>query len=201
MPEDAATFPNGVKGLPQAQRRASRVRFLARAAAEALQFPVVGISLRSHSPGFDLSHFLVGAVDLASDRAMCRSTMRGGDVLCIPDLTCHPVFRDSDLVTATPFLRAYAGCVLRSVALETIGAFCMFDTVPRALNAYQISLLRGFAQSAADYLNAALAQAPAAREDTMRSLVADADLAFSVGDRAEAEHLVHLAYQMFDERG
>lgn len=121
-------------------------------------------------------------------------------MVCISDLRTHPMFRGSPLVTGAPFLRAYAGCVIRSASLTPIGTFCLFDTTPRDFPPDQVSLLRGFAQSAADYLSCCVPAAEPTWEMAMRHLVECADIALSVGDRAEAEHLVHLAYRLFDER-
>lgn len=193
------TETNVVHPLPDRHRLSSRLRFLARAAGKALRFPIVGISLRSAYPGLDANRFLIGAVDIASDRAMCRETLRGGDVLTVADLTVHPVFQHNALVTDDPFLTAYAGCVIRTSCLTPVGTFCVFDTVPRELSPCDVSLLRGFAETVGELLDAHLLQAAPSRDQVMRDLVAAADLAFSVGDRLEAEHLVHLAYLLSDE--
>ncbi|MGE0416966.1 MAG: hypothetical protein AB7O80_09180 [Acetobacteraceae bacterium] len=155
--------------------------------------------MRSKFPGLELGRFLIGAIQLPSDQAMCRETLHRRDVFSVRDLLSHPIYHDNPLVVGTPFLRAYAGCGIRSAQQVTFGTFCLFDTRRRQLSSGQISMVRGFAQLASDYLNACIHTQGPAREEAVRHLVECADIAFSIGDRDEAEHLVHLAYRLLDD--
>ncbi len=47
-------------------------------------------------------------------QSVCAHALAEGDILIIPDLTLDPRTRDNTLVTGEPFIRFYAGAVLKA---------------------------------------------------------------------------------------
>lgn len=188
-----------IEDLPVANRLGHTLRFLARAASQALRFPLVGFSLETRRPAFRIDRFLSSVIQIPSDTAMCKETLRRGDTYCVTDLRLTEIHASNPLVCNSPYIRGYAGCVLRDIRLLPMGTFCLFDTAPHEMSSQDVYLLRGFARSASDYINAYVDTCQPMPDDMARNFVDNAQFAISVGDRTEAEHLIHLAYEMYDE--
>ena len=88
------------------------------------------------------------------ESSVCAHTIAQGTTLIVPDLTIDPRTRDNPLVTGEPYIRFYAGAVLRTSAGIPIGSFCVIDTTPRpeGLNCQQVDLLEGLAEQAIDLI-------------------------------------------------
>lgn len=65
------------------------------------------------------------------DQSVCAHALKQDDLLVIPDLTVDPRSRSNTLVTQAPFIRFYAGVVLKSPEGQAIGTLCVIDGKPR----------------------------------------------------------------------
>ncbi|MDO8934235.1 MAG: GAF domain-containing sensor histidine kinase [Rhodocyclaceae bacterium] len=81
-------------------------------------------------------------------RAFCAHTIVGGDLFVIPDALADARFAASPLVAGEPHVRFYAGVPLRTPGRHPIGTICVFDVVPRELDARQLGALAALARQA-----------------------------------------------------
>ncbi len=81
-------------------------------------------------------------------QSVCAHAIVQGSTLIIEDLAQDPRTRDNTLVTAAPFIRFYAGALLRSPEGESLGTLCVIDTEPRpqGLTAAQTTALEALAR-------------------------------------------------------
>lgn len=80
--------------------------------------------------------------------AFCNHTILRQDVFVVPDALEAPAFRDNPLVTGPPGIRFYAGAPLVYTTELTFGAFCIFDSRPRAFSLGDSAELADFADRA-----------------------------------------------------
>jgi len=64
-------------------------------------------------------------------QSVCAHALREDEILVISDLAADARTRANTLVTADPFIRFYAGAVLRTPEGVAIGSLCVIDTQPR----------------------------------------------------------------------
>lgn len=72
----------------------------------------------------------------------------------VEDARADARFDDNPLVTGEPHIRFYAGFPLRLPDGSVVGAFCLLDTQPRALNPDEMALLRDLAAIVEDEFQA-----------------------------------------------
>lgn len=74
--------------------------------------------------------------------SFCEHTiLKPDEVMIVEDATTDPRFADNPLVAQEPNIRFYAGAPFTTEEGYTIGTVCVFDIVPRKLNAQQIEAL------------------------------------------------------------
>jgi diguanylate cyclase len=83
------------------------------------------------------------------DAAFCAHTILDDEVMVVADTSVDDRFHDSELVLGDPHVRFYAGAPLLSTDGHAIGALCVLDQRPRALEPWQADLLRVLARQAA----------------------------------------------------
>ena len=90
----------------------------------------------------------LGICETPIEQSVCAHALQQGDTLNIPDLTTDARTRDNPLVTGEPFIRFYAGAVLRTSKGVLLGTVCVIDTVPRpgGLTADQVESLEALAR-------------------------------------------------------
>src|SRR3712207_6650025 len=76
----------------------------------------------------------LGVRETPLDRSICLSVMIQPGLTVVPDLTKDPRFARNPLVTGEPYLRFYAGAVLRTPDGVPLGALCVLDRVSRELS-------------------------------------------------------------------
>lgn len=128
--------------------------------------------------------------------AFCQHSLRGEDMLVVPDLTLDPRFIGNELVTGPPYVRFYAGAPLRvdegpGGMSAVIGSLCVVDDVPRQMSAEDRQVLRGLA----DVVEALIRARSLAREAV--DLVAQREAYFQEIDRrhrqfSQAERMAHI---------
>ncbi|RIJ56249.1 GAF domain-containing protein, partial [Clavibacter lycopersici] len=121
-----------------AEERFDRVTRIAR---ELFDVPVAEINLVGEAEQFTKSPQPAG-VSLLSDRtqSFCDVTIRGPEILVVPDATQDARFADRTTVTGPRHIRFYAGRPLLSGG-QTVGTLCLVDTEPRDLAPAQEKLL------------------------------------------------------------
>ena len=74
--------------------------------------------------------------------SLCAHALLEAELLVVPDTRKDIRFVENPLVTGEPFLRFYAGALLRTPDGLALGTLCVLDTVPRTLTEKQINALR-----------------------------------------------------------
>lgn len=74
------------------------------------------------------SRFGIDVEQLPRSLSFCDHTIRGDDVLVVPDASVDPRFADSAIVAAAPHIRFYAGAPLIASGGFRIGTLCLLDT-------------------------------------------------------------------------
>ncbi|MDP4004109.1 PAS domain-containing protein [Methylobacterium sp. NEAU K] len=88
-------------------------------------------------------------VETPLSQSVCAHAMTAeGGLLVIPDLSLDPRTRENPLVSGAPFIRFYAGAVLRTEDGVPFGTLCVIDTAPRPDGLYpeQAFTLRALAR-------------------------------------------------------
>jgi len=116
-----------------------------------------------------------------------------GGLMVIPDLSADSRTRDNALVTGAPFIRFYAGAVLRSEDGVPFGTLCVIDTEPRpgGLEADQAFALRALARQAMAQLDLRRAvrerEAALAAERQVRDALAVSEERYRLSSRATTD--------------
>jgi PAS domain S-box-containing protein len=79
------------------------------------------------------------------DISFCTYAVHEDDIMVVEDAYLDSRFKNNPLVTGAPYIRFYAGAVLRTSEGHSIGTLCVIDDRPMALSAVQIETLKGFA--------------------------------------------------------
>lgn len=77
--------------------------------------------------------------------AFCNTLIDSGEALVVNDLAADPRFHDNPLVTGEPFIRFYAGTLLR-VDGHDVGTLCLMDYEPREFSQTQLDDLTRLAR-------------------------------------------------------
>ena len=119
--------------------------------------------------GFDLE-------EVPRSISFCDYTLKGSDVMVVPDASRDARFADNPLVTGPFHIRFYAGFTLRDADGFALGTLAVVDVVPRQITAQQKVFLRRLASIALDRMElkkvkAALQQTIAATEAARQDAV------------------------------
>lgn len=126
---------------------------LTQAAALVTGAPIALVSLIDDDRQWFKSNVGLDGVDQTPrDIAFCAHTIRGDELLEIPDATRDARFADNPLVRGAPDIRFYAGApIVMSDGLR-MGSLCVIDRVPRTLTPLQGAVLKHLAAAAAEAL-------------------------------------------------
>ena len=111
--------------------------------------PVGLVSLVASDRQWFKARFGFPSCETPLSQSVCVHALAEQDgLLVIPDLTADPRTRENTLVTGAPFIRFYAGAVLRTEDGVPFGSLCVIDTEPRpqGLKPDQTFALRALAQ-------------------------------------------------------
>lgn len=72
-----------------------------------------------------------GSPETSRAASFCAATLHGADTLVVPDAREDARFSGTELVTATPHIRFYAGASVKLHPGHAVGAFCIIDDRPR----------------------------------------------------------------------
>ncbi|MBO6851855.1 MAG: GAF domain-containing protein [Marinobacter sp.] len=126
---------------------ASEQRFdrYTRLVADTFGFPIVLITLVDRDRQWFKSRLGWNRTQCPRDISFCGHTINEESFMLVPDTLDDPRFAANPLVTGEPFIRFYAGAVVRGPEGRALGTLCVLDHQPRYLDEDHRNLLRQFA--------------------------------------------------------
>ena len=118
---------------------------LTRLARRLFNVPIALVSLVDAQRQWFKSRAGLSISETPRDVSFCDHTIRGDDLLIVPDALLDERFAASPLVLGDPYVRFYAGCPLRSPNGQRIGTLCIIDRQPRQLDDDDRDALRDLA--------------------------------------------------------
>lgn len=112
--------------------------------AELFQFPVVLVSFVDQDREWFKSAVGIETREIKRDISFCAHAICQKDVMVVADARQDPRFANNPLVTGPPYIRFYAGAVVRSPHNQPLGALCALDYQPRQLDEATLRHLRQF---------------------------------------------------------
>jgi signal transduction histidine kinase len=119
---------------------------ITRIASYVCQTPISIVSLVDEGRQWFKSEVGLGIRQTPIDQSMCAHALLEHSFLEIPDTTKDPRFACNPLVTGAPYLRFYAGALLRTADGLPLGTVCVLDTKPRQLTPEQREVLAALAR-------------------------------------------------------
>jgi EAL domain-containing protein (putative c-di-GMP-specific phosphodiesterase class I)/GGDEF domain-containing protein len=102
-------------------------------AATVFKVPTALISLVDSDRQWFLSSHGQEGKETHRDRAFCSHTINEKELLVVEDTKSHPIFKNHPLVIGKPYIRFYAGAVIRGEDTLPLGTLAVIDQVPRKL--------------------------------------------------------------------
>lgn len=134
-----------------------------RMAADVCGTPIALISLADNERQWFKSRVGLQATQAPREDSFCsHSLLTPEAILVVPDTFEDERFANHPVVTGAPNIRFYAGAPLLTLDGHAIGAICVVDTKPRALNAQQLGALQYMAQQVMVMLEGRVAAIPKA---------------------------------------
>jgi hypothetical protein len=119
------------------ESRKEAIRALAAEAALACGQSIALLSLIDRNYQWIKAQVGLPKIRLARSAGICERTMMKPGIFEIQDLSLSEDFRGNSLVTASPFLRFYAGAPLLSSLGMPLGALCVLGSEPAILSEQQ----------------------------------------------------------------
>jgi excisionase family DNA binding protein len=131
----------------QPEEAFDRVTWLA---SQMLGMPIALVTLLTATRQWFKSRHGLDMVGTPRESAFCNYTVMQKDVFVVEDAALDPRFAGNPYVRGEPNLRFYAGAPLIGEDGFALGALCVIDRVPRALDSTQLKALAALAALAAD---------------------------------------------------
>ena len=103
--------------------------------------PVALITLIDRDRQWFKSNFGLDACETSRDVSFCGHTILERRFLVVPDALKDERFRDNPMVSGPPWIRFYAGAILRLPYGPAVGALCLMDRRPREIDPIGLSIL------------------------------------------------------------
>jgi len=160
-------------------------------ASEVCGVPVALVSIVDADRQFFKAKVGLEVCGTARDISFCQFTIRGNDVLVVPDAQLDPRFAENPLVTGEMGIRFYAGMPLIARSGHALGTLCVIDRIPRVLDDQQLRMLRHLAHQAMTQLE--LRRSLAEREVALREAQTLREEARQTAERLEviSQELAH----------
>jgi class 3 adenylate cyclase len=169
-------------------------------AAQICQCPVAVIGLIDETRDWKKSAYGFPPDMCTSPRelSICSSTICGGDLVLVPDLTKHERYHDNPSVTGGPKLRFYCGAPLINPQGYALGTLCVVDFQPREISVEQAEAVRRLSHQAVSQLELRrsvlelerrMAELNEARRDAERQKERSDRLLLNILPRAVADEL------------
>lgn len=114
--------------------REEQFEVITQLAAKSLDTPIAMISLLDQHRQWFKSCVGLDQRETPRDISICTEAIKEMEMLVIEDTSLDPRFADNPMVTGDPFIRFYAGAVIRSPQGQPLGTLCVIDRKPRALH-------------------------------------------------------------------
>lgn len=109
----------------------SRFDDIAALARQICQTPMALISLLAEDRQWFKAVSGLDVCETPLEHSVCAHALQHNDTLIIPDLRLDERTRDNPLVTEAPYIRFYAGALIRARSDVVLGTVCVIDTEPR----------------------------------------------------------------------
>lgn len=113
--------------------------------AEIFDFPIVLLSLVDQDRQWFKSACGLNVRQTSRDVSFCAHAILHDSIFIVPDTHADPRFAENPLVVGEPFIRFYAGAVVRGPRGLPLGTLCLIDHKPRQLPEVDAGRLRQFA--------------------------------------------------------
>jgi diguanylate cyclase len=114
--------------------REEQFEVITQLAAKSLDTPIALISLLDQHRQWFKSCVGLDATETPRDISMCTEAIKEESMLVVEDARQDPRFADNPMVIGDPFIRFYAGAVIRSPRGQPLGTLCVIDRKPRTLH-------------------------------------------------------------------
>lgn len=108
-------------------------------------FPIVLITLLDRDRQWFKSRLGWNKTQCPRDISFCGHAINQNSMLVVPDALDDPRFAGNPLVTSEPYIRFYAGAVVRGPTGQPLGTLCVLDHHPRYFDDEYRTRLRQFA--------------------------------------------------------
>jgi GAF domain-containing protein len=113
-------------------------------AAKEFDVPIALVSLVDHDRQWFKSSFgLEDVQETPRDISFCGHAVALAKTLVVPDALRDPRFADNPMVTGHPYIRFYAGALLRLPYGLVMGTLCIMDRRPREFDKLDEAILGG----------------------------------------------------------
>ncbi|HEY9120331.1 MAG TPA: sensor domain-containing phosphodiesterase [Marinobacter sp.] len=113
--------------------------------ASVFGFPIVLITLLDRDRQWFKSRLGWNIAECPRDISFCGHAINQESLLVVPDALDDPRFAGNPLVTGDPYIRFYAGAVVRGPRGQALGTLCVLDHYPRYFDEEHRTRLRQFA--------------------------------------------------------
>lgn len=103
---------------------------ITRAAARYFKVPIALVSLVDQDRQWFKSRVGLDVCETERRHSFCSHAIARDDLLVVNDASARPEFADNPLVTGPPYIRFYAGALVR-IEGKSIGTLCIIDSTPR----------------------------------------------------------------------
>lgn len=138
----AALHSFGILDAPRNEEFDDIIRLVARIC----NVPIAMITMIDRDRQWFVSEVGAGARESPRDTSFCGHAIFERELMVVSDARSDPRFANNPNVTGEPFMRFYAGAVLRTAEGVPIGTLCIIDHVARELSDDQRETLRVFAR-------------------------------------------------------
>ena len=113
-------------------------------AAQEFNVPIALVSLVDHDRQWFKSSFgLEDVQETPRDSSFCGHAVAMAKTLIVTDALADPRFADNPMVVGQPYIRFYAGALLRLPYGQVVGTLCIMDRRPREFDKLDEAILNG----------------------------------------------------------
>ncbi|HEV7300711.1 MAG TPA: PAS domain S-box protein, partial [Tepidisphaeraceae bacterium] len=141
---------------------------LVRLVAHVCQTPVAVINFIDRDRQWFKSELGLGVRETPLDASICAHAILERELLIVPDTQEDERFKNNPLVVGEPYLRFYAGALLKTGDGHALGTLCVLDHRPRDLTDSQQEALRALARQVMSQLELRRALVAQSRESAAR---------------------------------